>query len=84
MRRLVVVALLLPSVAADGAILGFYGEAFGAKSKGRQEADNSGRFVHIPRQVLRQRLVEQLRPAPSAGAAGCEASSTASGASPSR
>ena len=48
--------------AADGAILGFYGEAFGAKSKGRQEADNSGRFVHIPRQVLRQRLVEQLRP----------------------
>ena len=43
--------------AAVGAILGFYGEAFGAKSKGRQEADNSGRFVHIPRQVLRQRLV---------------------------
>ena len=34
----------------------------GPLAKGRQEADNSGRFVHIPRQVLRQRLVEQLRP----------------------
>ena len=48
--------------AAEGGILGFYGEAFGTKSKDRREADNSGRFIHIPRQMLRARLVEQVRP----------------------
>lgn len=47
---------------ADGHILGFYGEAFGSKSKDRQEAKNSGRFVHIPRQMLRGRIVEQIQP----------------------
>ncbi|KOO26258.1 hypothetical protein Ctob_008307 [Chrysochromulina tobinii] len=47
---------------AEGHILGFYGEAFGEKSRGRREADDSGRFVHIPRQTLRQRIVERLRP----------------------
>lgn len=47
---------------AEGHILGFYGEAFGSKSKDRQEAKNSGRFVHIPRQMLRGRIVEQVEP----------------------
>lgn len=46
---------------SDGHILGFYGEAFGS-SKDRRESDNSGRFVHIPRQMLRSRLVDRLRP----------------------
>jgi 2-polyprenyl-6-methoxyphenol hydroxylase-like FAD-dependent oxidoreductase len=36
---------------AEGHILGFFGEAFGSKSKERKESDNSGRFIHIPRQV---------------------------------
>ena len=45
-----------------GAILGFFGEAFGDKSKVRRESDASGRFIHIPRQKLRERVVEQLRP----------------------
>ncbi|EOD35514.1 hypothetical protein EMIHUDRAFT_201654 [Emiliania huxleyi CCMP1516] len=44
------------------AILGFFGEAFGDKSKVRRESDASGRFIHIPRQKLRARVVEQLRP----------------------
>lgn len=47
---------------ADGHILGFYGEAFSSKSKDRQEAKNSGRFVHVPRQMLRGRIVEQVQP----------------------
>ena len=47
---------------ADGHILGFFGEAFGVKSKGRREAENSGRFIHIPRQALRSRLLEALLP----------------------
>lgn len=47
---------------AGGDILGFYGERFGARSKVRAEAENSGRFIHIPRQVLRRRLVERIRP----------------------
>ena len=46
---------------SEGHILGFYGEAFGAKSKDRQEAENSGRFIHIPRQMLRKRIVEQIQ-----------------------
>ncbi len=32
---------------AEGRILGFFGEAFGSKSKDRRESGNSGRFVHI-------------------------------------
>ena len=40
----------------EGEIIGFFGEAFGVKSKDRQEMQNSGRFIHIPRQVLRQRF----------------------------
>eukprot|EP00392_Amoebophrya_sp_AT5.2_P002392 g2397.t1 len=42
----------------SGKILGFYGEAFSAKF--REESTNSGRFVHLPRQVLRKRIVEQI------------------------
>jgi hypothetical protein len=45
---------------SDGHILGFFGEAFA--SKARQEAENSGRFIHIPRQRLRARLVDAVRP----------------------
>ena len=48
--------------AADGSILGFYGEAFSGASKERAESENSGRFVHIPRQMLRARMVEQIQP----------------------
>lgn len=47
---------------AAGNILGFFGEAFGSASKDRRECENSGRFVHIPRQVLRCRLLERVRP----------------------
>ncbi len=47
---------------AEGHILGFFGEAFGDKSKARRQSDNSGRFVHIPRQVLRSRIVDLIRP----------------------
>jgi 2-polyprenyl-6-methoxyphenol hydroxylase-like FAD-dependent oxidoreductase len=47
---------------AEGHILGFFGEAFGSKSKERKESNNSGRFIHIPRQMLRARIVEQVRP----------------------
>ena len=46
----------------SGEIVGFFGEAFGVKSKDRQEIQNSGRFIHIPRQVLRQRILEAVRP----------------------
>ena len=46
----------------QGEIIGFFGEAFGVKSKDRQEVQNSGRFIHIPRQVLRQRILEAVRP----------------------
>ena len=47
---------------AEGHILGFYGEAFGSKSKDRQECKNSGRFIHIPRQMLRSRILDEVRP----------------------
>lgn len=47
---------------AEGHILGFYGEAFGARSKDRCERENSGRFIHIPRQMLRHRILEKIRP----------------------
>ena len=46
---------------ADGQILGFFGEAFGA-SRTRRESTNSGRFIHIPRQVLRSRMLDELQP----------------------
>ena len=39
---------------AEGDVLGFYGEAFGEKSKDRDEKENSGRFVHLPRQVFKE------------------------------
>ena len=45
---------------ADGQILGFFGEAFATNV--RREAENSGRFIHIPRQRLRSRLVDAVRP----------------------
>ena len=47
---------------SDGNIIGFFGEAFGTRSKDRKEVQNSGRFIHIPRQVLRKRIVEAVRP----------------------
>ena len=47
---------------AEGGILGFFGEAFGAKSKERKESSDSGRFIHIPRQMLRHRIVERVKP----------------------
>lgn len=47
---------------SEGQILGFYGEAFGSKSKCRKETDHSGRFIHIPRQMLRQRILELVQP----------------------
>ena len=47
---------------SEGHILGFYGEAFGSKSKDRRESENSGRFIHIPRQQLRSRIVDQIHP----------------------
>jgi 2-polyprenyl-6-methoxyphenol hydroxylase-like FAD-dependent oxidoreductase len=47
---------------SDGRIINFYGEAFGSKTKDRREFDNSGRFMHVPRQVLRARLLERIRP----------------------
>lgn len=47
---------------AEGHILGFFGEAFGSKSKDRRETENSGRFIHIPRQMLRLRIVDQIHP----------------------
>eukprot|EP00802_Teleaulax_amphioxeia_P003133 Tamp_03136.p1 GENE.Tamp_03136~~Tamp_03136.p1 ORF type:complete len:1171 (+),score=340.99 Tamp_03136:337-3513(+) len=47
---------------AEGHILGFFGEAFGSKSRDRQESEDSGRFVHIPRQMLRQRILERIAP----------------------
>ena len=47
---------------AEGHVLGFYGEAFGVKSKERREHENSGRFIHIPRQMLRSRILDAIRP----------------------
>lgn len=47
---------------AEGEILGFFGEAFSNQGKERKEGENSGRFVHIPRQALRARIVELVRP----------------------
>ena len=47
---------------AEGHIIGFFGEAFGAKSRERREVQNSGRFIHIPRQVLRSRIIEAVQP----------------------
>lgn len=48
---------------SEGRILGFFGEAFSASGKReRQECENSGRFIHIPRQVLRQRILERVQP----------------------
>ena len=48
---------------STGSILGFFGEAFSANGKREQnECENSGRFIHIPRQVLRQRILERVKP----------------------
>ncbi|CAE7767814.1 auaG, partial [Symbiodinium pilosum] len=48
----------------SGEILGFFGEAFGSTSKDRKESQtaSTGRFIHIPRQMLRRRIVDKLRP----------------------
>ncbi|CAE7728803.1 auaG, partial [Symbiodinium necroappetens] len=47
----------------SGEILGFFGEAFGS-SKDRKESEgiSSGRFIHIPRQMLRRRILDKLHP----------------------
>ena len=45
---------------SDGHILGFFGEAF-SKQGERKEVENSGRFIHIPRQRLRSRLVDAVQ-----------------------
>ncbi|CAE7801610.1 auaG [Symbiodinium sp. CCMP2592] len=47
----------------SGEILGFFGEAFGS-SKDRKESEgiSSGRFIHIPRQMLRKRILDKLHP----------------------
>ena len=51
---------------ASGGVLNFYGEAFAASAgKGcrrRKERENSGRFVHIPRQRLRERILAAVAP----------------------
>jgi len=47
---------------AEGHILGFFGEAFSASRKDRRECEHSGRFVHVPRQMLRARILEQMQP----------------------
>ncbi|XRB00950.1 FAD_binding_3 domain-containing protein [Pycnococcus provasolii] len=48
---------------SDGEILGFFGEAFGSTTgRERRETEACGRFVHIPRQRLRARIVDQIRP----------------------
>lgn len=47
---------------AEGHIINFYGEAFGVKSRDRREFENSGRFVHLPRQALRSRILQKIPP----------------------
>ncbi|GMH61520.1 hypothetical protein TrLO_g13383 [Triparma laevis f. longispina] len=48
---------------SQGHILGVFGEAFsGDKGRERKEVKNSGRFMHIPRQMLRSRIIEQIKP----------------------
>eukprot|EP00929_Paragymnodinium_shiwhaense_P048416 TRINITY_DN24481_c0_g2_i3.p1 TRINITY_DN24481_c0_g2~~TRINITY_DN24481_c0_g2_i3.p1 ORF type:complete len:1080 (-),score=278.32 TRINITY_DN24481_c0_g2_i3:174-3413(-) len=51
---------------STGQILGVYGEAFRQKSqrieKRGQTANAAGRFLHIPRQTLRAKLVDQVLP----------------------
>ena len=60
--------------AADGSVLAFFGEAFGGK--GGQRLDHaaethkahkkgnapSARFAHVPRQIMRLRMLERLKP----------------------
>ena len=46
---------------AHGNILGFFGEIF---QKGRESEDGGGgRFIHLPRQMLRKRLLDHVAPA---------------------
>lgn len=49
---------------ADGHILGVFGEPFRqGKDKGRRmPSASAARFIHLPRQILRERLVERIRP----------------------
>jgi 2-polyprenyl-6-methoxyphenol hydroxylase-like FAD-dependent oxidoreductase len=52
---------------ADGRILSFFGEAFSGSARERHAEDadekaSTGRFIHIPRQMLRKRLVEAVAP----------------------
>jgi 2-polyprenyl-6-methoxyphenol hydroxylase-like FAD-dependent oxidoreductase len=51
-----------------GEILAFYGEAFGKSSGGKQSSTNTpgassgARFAHVPRQILRLRMLEKVAP----------------------
>ena len=60
--------------AADGSVLAFFGEAFGGKGgqrlehaaethKGHKKGNApSARFAHVPRQIMRLRMLERLKP----------------------
>jgi len=45
---------------AEGNVLGAYGDAF--RQDQRTSSSSGGRFVHIPRQALRARIVDRIRP----------------------
>eukprot|EP00928_Gymnodinium_smaydae_P038278 TRINITY_DN26430_c0_g1_i1.p1 TRINITY_DN26430_c0_g1~~TRINITY_DN26430_c0_g1_i1.p1 ORF type:complete len:1082 (+),score=131.33 TRINITY_DN26430_c0_g1_i1:283-3246(+) len=47
---------------SDGQILGFFGEAFSDNKDRLAPSADAGRFIHIPRQMLRSRIIEQIRP----------------------
>ena len=49
----------------DGTVLGFFGEAFGTggeKSEKKASSKASARFAHVPRQIMRLRMLERLKP----------------------
>ena len=49
--------------AADGSVLAFFGEAFGGKKNARVvPSGGSARFAHVPRQIMRLRMLERLKP----------------------
>jgi 2-polyprenyl-6-methoxyphenol hydroxylase-like FAD-dependent oxidoreductase len=51
----------------DGAVVGFFGEAFGtggekSEKKASSKERASARFAHVPRQIMRLRMLERLKP----------------------
>ena len=51
----------------DGGVLGFFGEAFGtggdkSEKKASSKERASARFAHVPRQIMRLRMLERLKP----------------------